>query len=141
MTMTLNSFADRLAWALEARAVGKSELARAAGVAPSAVTQWLNGDTKTLKAESLLRVAQKLRITPEWLLHGKGSRDYVSADAQAVGAIYESLPPSLADEGFAFLRYLIARADELAASSKFGDYSKMLEQIERDMRAKRHPDA
>jgi SOS-response transcriptional repressor LexA len=56
-------------------AVTKSELAAAAGVSPSAVTQWENGDTKTLKSASLLSAARILRVNYEWLATGKGRRE------------------------------------------------------------------
>jgi SOS-response transcriptional repressor LexA len=55
--------------------VTKSALAEAADVSPSAVTQWENGDTKTLKSSSLLSAARILKVRYEWLADGKGPRE------------------------------------------------------------------
>lgn len=52
--------------------ITKSGLASAAGVSPSAVTQWENGDTKTLKSASVLAAAKALKVNYEWLATGKG---------------------------------------------------------------------
>lgn len=52
--------------------VTKSALSKAARVSPSAVTQWENGDTKTLKSASLLAAAKALNVNYDWLATGKG---------------------------------------------------------------------
>ena len=55
--------------------VTKSALAAAADVSPSAVTQWENGDTKTLRSASVLAAAKALNVDYEWLATGKGEPD------------------------------------------------------------------
>lgn len=49
----------------EAKGLGKSALARLAGVSASAVTQWESGETKQLKGPVLVRVAAALGVHPE----------------------------------------------------------------------------
>lgn len=61
--------------------VTKSALAKAAGVSPSAVTQWENGDTKVLKSASLLAAASVLKVNYDWLATGKGEPRGDAAEA------------------------------------------------------------
>lgn len=49
-----------------------AELARAVKVKPPSVSDWLSGETKTIKGENLLRAAQALQCTPQWLATGLG---------------------------------------------------------------------
>ena len=50
----------------------QQQLADAIKVSRPAVTQWETGETKTLEGENLVRVAQVLGVTTEWLLYGTG---------------------------------------------------------------------
>lgn len=95
---------ERIKWARLKAVVTKSALAAAADVSPSAVTQWENGDTKTLKSASVLAVAKALNVDYEWLATGKGepvgqrveqpSAAYdVSAEALEVARGFDQLTP------------------------------------------------
>lgn len=68
------SLAKRIKQALKDAGISKSDLARAVGVSPSAVTQWENGDTKVLDGDNLLKAARALSVSPEWLGSGKGDK-------------------------------------------------------------------
>lgn len=50
----------------------QAELAKLCGVSRSAVTQWESGQSKTLKPENLLCVADKTGFSIRWLITGKG---------------------------------------------------------------------
>lgn len=66
-------FPARLQHAMNLRNVRlKTEVANAAGVSASAVSQWFKGDTKSLKADSILALAKFLRVQVEWLKDGIG---------------------------------------------------------------------
>lgn len=67
------TLAERVKKAREAAGLSKSDLARAAGVSPSAVTQWESGETQTLKGEPLIRAAMACSVDPNWLATGRGS--------------------------------------------------------------------
>lgn len=72
-----------------------AELARAAKVTPGAVTQWLDGTTKSLKAEKagLLEVATGYRAS--WIVTGKGAKKVHDAAApQAPGSPFSRLSPA-----------------------------------------------
>lgn len=51
----------------------QAALARLVGVERAAVSQWETGQSKTLKGENLLKVAEALGVSPRWLSSGKDS--------------------------------------------------------------------
>lgn len=67
------SISERITAAREAAGLSKSELARRLGRSPSAVTQWESGETKALRAESLIGIARETNVRAEWLETGRGS--------------------------------------------------------------------
>ncbi|WP_281998169.1 helix-turn-helix transcriptional regulator [Halomonas sp. A020] len=66
------SIQERISQAIKESGQTKSAIAKACGVNPSAVTQWLNGDTKAPTAERLLKLARATRVSYTWLVDGKG---------------------------------------------------------------------
>ncbi len=66
------SIQERIRQAIKESGQTKSAIAKACGVQPSAVTQWLNGDTKAPTAERLLKLARATRVSYTWLVDGKG---------------------------------------------------------------------
>ncbi|UJW20802.1 MULTISPECIES: LexA family transcriptional regulator [Pseudomonas] len=63
---------ERIARAIKDSGKSKSEIAKLCDVAPSAVTQWINGESKTLKAESVFALAKATGYRAEWLTFGIG---------------------------------------------------------------------
>lgn len=63
---------DRLRLALEQSGLSQAELARRIGVTPGAVSLWLSGETKALKASNAVLLAKHLGVSPEWLATGRG---------------------------------------------------------------------
>lgn len=51
--------------------MSQGELARRVGVERSAVSQWENGTTKSIKGEYLFKLVKELRVSVDYLLHGK----------------------------------------------------------------------
>ena len=47
-------------------------LARACGIAPPSVSEWLNGSTKRIDGLNLIAAAEFLRVDPKWLATGLG---------------------------------------------------------------------
>jgi phage repressor protein C with HTH and peptisase S24 domain len=71
----MSEFHERLLQAM--RAAGykdNSDFARAVGVSPQSVFQWVKGDTQPGR-KNLLKVTSLLRVNLEWLLNGAGPRD------------------------------------------------------------------
>lgn len=63
---------DRIRHAIEASGKKKGQVAAECGVAPSAVTQWIKGESKALKPENLYALARATGFSPEWIAIGEG---------------------------------------------------------------------
>ena len=63
---------ERIAKAIAASGLKKGEIANACGVANSAVTQWINGDSKSIRPENLYALAKATGYNAEWLAIGEG---------------------------------------------------------------------
>ena len=73
----MNTWNERLAYALEKRGMKSSHLGKIIGVAPSSISQWLGTlegkkETKNITAQNLSAVCEALNIRSDWLLHGIG---------------------------------------------------------------------
>lgn len=68
----MKTLAERLAHALRERGKTSAELARATGKTESAVSQWLSGETKSMRSDSLMAACALLSCNPQWLASGKG---------------------------------------------------------------------
>ena len=69
MKITLS---ERITLCLSAGNVTKGGLAKACGIKPPSVSDWLNGRTKRITGANLLRAAAYLGVTPAWLATGEG---------------------------------------------------------------------
>ena len=54
--------------------ISQSGLARACGVSPASVSQWVRGPTKDLRMENLVAVADYLGVEIRWLATGEGPK-------------------------------------------------------------------
>lgn len=52
--------------------VRAADLARACGIKPPSVSDWLSGKTKSIDEDNLLKAARFLNVHPWWLASGKG---------------------------------------------------------------------
>jgi transcriptional regulator with XRE-family HTH domain len=68
-----NTLKERLELAMKGPPVVRPvDLARACGVKPPSVADWLSGRTKRLEGANLLAAAKRLGVRPEWLSTGNG---------------------------------------------------------------------
>jgi transcriptional regulator with XRE-family HTH domain len=65
---------DRIKEAVEKSGKTRAEIARLCGVTNAAVTQWLDGTTKSLKAEKALALERATGYRANWLSSGKGPK-------------------------------------------------------------------
>lgn len=71
MTSTL---ADRLKLAMKGPPkVSQVDLAKACGIKPPSVANWLSGKSKTMEGSNLLAASKRLRVNPEWLASNRGT--------------------------------------------------------------------
>lgn len=65
---------QRLVEALKDAGKSQADLARETGLKAASVSGWVNGTTKSLKAESARKIELALGVSADWLLTGKGSK-------------------------------------------------------------------
>jgi transcriptional regulator with XRE-family HTH domain len=105
----MSSLADRVTDRLKEVGIKPADLARAVRVKPSSVSDWMSGETKTIKGENLLRAAQALQCSPHWLATGIGPRGPTEAGSPAHAAREETVSyftDKLVEEGAEILRLL-----------------------------------
>ena len=68
----MSSLSERLRLAIERAKVTKSELARACGVKPASVSDWLSGKSKSMRAPIAQKAAAFLNVSLLWLSTGEG---------------------------------------------------------------------
>lgn len=72
----MKTLAERLKYAMEilpSKKIKGVELARAVGVKPPSVSDWLSGKSRSMEGENLLRASRYLRVDATWLATGSGS--------------------------------------------------------------------
>jgi phage repressor protein C with HTH and peptisase S24 domain len=71
MSLTLK---ERLEVAMRLKPdVTAADIARACGIKPPSVSDWLSGKTKSIKGDNLIATARLFGVRPEWLSSGIGS--------------------------------------------------------------------
>lgn len=94
----------RLTEARERAGMKKVQLARMLGVCPASITDWEGPKVAMLDGETLVRIAEILHVTPEWIVKGVGDG---ADNSNAVVAEFAWLYRKLPEEGRAFLRNTI----------------------------------
>jgi transcriptional regulator with XRE-family HTH domain len=65
----------RLRHARNLRGINQEQLAKAAGMPQSAISQIETGRSKSPSGGNLIAISRVLKISPEWLSHGRGPMD------------------------------------------------------------------
>lgn len=86
----MSTLAERFKEAIGQRKIKLKDLAIAAGVQPPSVSDWLNGETLTLKAETAIKAANFLGVNALWLASGVGTMRGQEADAQGTAAMLQT---------------------------------------------------
>lgn len=63
---------ERIAKAIQISGKKKGEIAKECGIAPSAVTQWIDGSVKSMKPENLFALAKATGFSAHWLAIEEG---------------------------------------------------------------------
>lgn len=79
----MNTLSDRINDAIAEKACTAAELAKAAGVKESSVSDWRSKETKSMKAEPALKAASFLGVSPFWLVLGLGPKRPADTDRYA----------------------------------------------------------
>lgn len=71
----MKTLAERLRYAMEVlppKKIKGVDLARAVGVKPPSVSDWLSGKSKTMEGENLIKASRFLGVSASWLASGTG---------------------------------------------------------------------
>lgn len=90
---------ERVAHAIAVSGKRKNVIAAECGVRPSAVTQWTDGTSKSMKPENLYALAKATGFNAEWLAIGEGPKQ-IEANATMIGMMspWDSRTPLYDDE-------------------------------------------
>jgi hypothetical protein len=98
-----------------------------AGVSPSAITLWLNGETKSYRADAFLRVCDALGVRPQWLLWGDGPMREAQ-EALAAVELIETMPPDSKQRVLDFAEYDLTKS-VASDPRKLGQYLKLIDKL------------
>ena len=95
---------DRINEAMLGAGLKKLQFANAVGVSSGAVTQWIDGSTKSLKATTAARMQEVTGYSAAWLVTGLGEKmanavvvqdfDGLTPGAIELAALYDMIPVS-----------------------------------------------
>lgn len=74
-TMEHMNWNQRITIAREDLEISKSEFSRRVGVSTATTADWETGTIKKIDGWNLVKAAEVLGVTPEWLMTGKGGKD------------------------------------------------------------------
>lgn len=127
----MSTLAERVQAALnEMPGASPSSLARACGIKPASVAGWLNGGTKSLKADTAYAASEYLGVSLLWLTKGNGPMRLADdlAHPAAPASSAQALPPTVdADAWKALTPKTRALIEELAQGGIADDDIKVLQ--------------
>ncbi|MNJ33331.1 putative HTH-type transcriptional regulator [compost metagenome] len=74
--------------------ISQAALARACGIKPPSVHDWISGKTKSIEGQNLLLAAEFLRVTPKWLATGRGPMSKTSNQEPEASNVASALQPT-----------------------------------------------
>lgn len=91
----MKTLAERLKYAMEVlppKKIKGVELARAVGVKPPSVSDWLSGKSKNMEGPNLIRAAQFLKVNSKWLATGIGKATDEETKTEFSNVSFNNLP-------------------------------------------------
>ena len=91
----------RLRHARKLKGLTQQVLAKSSGVKQATISELETGESKSPVGTNLIKLAQSLQVSPEWLATGKGSMEQqteqISPEALTVAREWQSLAPEIRD--------------------------------------------
>lgn len=84
---------ERIRSAREALGLSREQLGRAVGMSRQSVRLWENGEIRSPRAETLLRLARRLRKDPEWIINGGNRGEEGCNELDALAIHFQRLSP------------------------------------------------
>lgn len=97
-TVEVMELKDRIREAMEGAGLKKLQFAVKVGRSSGAVTQWLQGTTKALKAETASKMERVTGYRADWIVTGKGEKKVSKSATQTQGAIWMTEEARMAAE-------------------------------------------
>ncbi|MGS0705035.1 LexA family protein [Acinetobacter sp. ANC 3781] len=91
----MKTLSERLKYAMEVlppKKIKGVDLARAVGVKPPSVSDWLSGKSKTMEGPNLIRAAQFLKVNTKWLATGVGKPTDDEKNTEFSNVSFNNLP-------------------------------------------------
>ncbi|ENV09513.1 XRE family transcriptional regulator [Acinetobacter sp. NIPH1876] len=91
----MSSLSDRLRYAMEVlppKKIKGADLARAVGVKPPSVSDWLSGKSKTMEGENLIKASKFLGVSASWLASGTGKPVVANDEARSKNDLGNTSP-------------------------------------------------
>lgn len=113
----MSTFQERIAELLAGPPkISQAALARACGIKPPSVNDWVSGKTKSIEGENLLRAAAFLKVSPLWLATGKGpmrpshqqSEDMAALTLSPHANVGPAAQPHRASKGYPLISWVAA---------------------------------
>lgn len=133
MAKAIETIGDRIARVRKALGLTQEEVAAAAGIKASAISQAESGKSKSIKAENLFPIAAILDKDPEWLVTGKGSEKPLRGIVQSIIELPDDNPQQALD----FIAYRWTKVEGAVASDKIAKYTAMIADFKADMDARK----
>lgn len=112
----MSDIGTRLRYARKKRKLAQAKLASMAGVKQGSISDLERNESKAFRGNTLVSVANALRVNPEWLAHGKGSMERqnitLSDRAVSVAQAFERLAPELQDKFADMIHAMAEQADK-----------------------------
>lgn len=91
---------ERIAKAIAASGKQKQQIANECGVSNASVSQWINGESKSLRPENLYALAKATGFSAQWIAIGEGPERLIEANAELIGMMspWDSSTPLHDDE-------------------------------------------
>jgi len=120
---------ERIARAIQVSGLKKGEIAARCNVANSAVTQWLSGESKSLKPENLFALAKATGFSAQWLAIEEGP-ERIESNAEHSN-VAPALQPRRAPRAYPLISWVAAGERAESPDNYYpGDGEEMLESTE-----------
>ncbi len=117
----MNTLADRIKKRLDDLGKSQADLAKYCKVKPPSVSKWLNGTTKVLAGQNLLRASEFLECDPDWLASGKGFWTNKSSNTKSAETAVSPFTVKMLDNDI-LNQYLINTSD-ISANISYIEYA------------------
>lgn len=120
-TQGMSDIGTRLRYARKKRKLSQVKLASLSGVKQGSISDLERNESKAFRGNTLVSVANALRVNPEWLAHGKGSMERqnipLSDRAVSVAQAFDRIGPEMQEKIAAMILAMAEQEDKFGTES------------------------